>query len=512
MTKPVPHSAAPAEVIRYAAPVADTSAPTDEPVVLRAYRFCLDPTPEQEHLFAGSAGAARWAFNHALAVKVAAHEEWREQVAKLVADGMPEADARQAVKVPIPRKQDIAKAWNATKGDDRTGVDGITPWFHRYSTYAFQSAFIDADNAWKSWIESFQGRRAGRRVGYPRFKKKGRCRDSFRIHHDVTRPTIRPGHNKIESYRWLVIPRAGAVRLHESTKRLVRELDRGGVVQSVTVSRGAHRWYASVLVKTGRRPVAHNPAPRRPDRIGVSIGVRELATLSDGTTVANPRHLARDLDRLAKAQRALAKTQKDSQRRVRAARRVGRIHHLVAERRATTLHHLTKQLSTGYAEVALHDLDIQHMTRSGRRRKPRKPHAAVAPINRAVLDVAPGEIRRQLEYKTDWYGSKVLLAPRNCPTSTTCSNCGAVRTKLTPSQRVFDCGSCGTRMPRAVNSARLIAQFAVPASGDDAPQGSAVASDRGDTLNARGGPVRPATPRGSRRGSTKREGPRGHPR
>jgi putative transposase len=161
--------------------------------VMRAYRVALDPTVDQLQQLARHAGAARWAFNHALAVKVRAHRRWRQEVAWLTyVEDIDEATARARVKLPIPRKPAIQKALNGLKGDSRTGVDGVCTWWHEVSTYAFQSAFDDCDRAWGAWLASLSGQRGGRRVGYPRFKKRGRTLDSFRIHHDVTRPTIRP--------------------------------------------------------------------------------------------------------------------------------------------------------------------------------------------------------------------------------------------------------------------------------------------------------------------------------
>ncbi|MFH9425431.1 hypothetical protein [Streptomyces sp. NPDC017529] len=110
-------------------------------------------------------------------------------------------------------------------------------------TYVFQSAFADADRAWKNWLDSVKGIRAGRRVGYPRFKKRGRSRDSFRLHHDVKKPGIR-----LATHRRLRLASFGEVRLHHSAKRLARRITHGdATVQSVTVSRHGHRWYASPL-------------------------------------------------------------------------------------------------------------------------------------------------------------------------------------------------------------------------------------------------------------------------
>lgn len=101
--------------------------------------------------------------------------------------------------MPVRSKPAIQKHLNQIKGDSRTGglaeralgPERPCPWWHEVSTYCFQSAFADVDRAWGNWLASLAGRRAGRKVGDPRFKKKGRSRDSFRLHHDVKKPAIR---------------------------------------------------------------------------------------------------------------------------------------------------------------------------------------------------------------------------------------------------------------------------------------------------------------------------------
>ncbi|MDQ2738812.1 MAG: helix-turn-helix domain-containing protein, partial [Actinomycetota bacterium] len=179
------------------APAAEAAA-TDSVPHLRAFMLALDPTDEQKVALAQHFGASRWAFNHAHALKDASRQAWRDAVDELTAGGLDEKLARKHVKTVLPTKATIQKRLNELKGDDRKGIDGLAPWWHTVSTYAFQSAFADADLAWSNWMSSLGGRRAGKPVGYPRFKKRGACRDSVRIHHDVNKPTIRPdGYRRI---------------------------------------------------------------------------------------------------------------------------------------------------------------------------------------------------------------------------------------------------------------------------------------------------------------------------
>jgi len=425
---------------------------------MKAYRFTLDPTADQLKRLAEHAGASRWAFNHALEVKKEAHRRWRLQVDELVTLGVPEKKARREASVRVPFKREIQKVWNRIKSDDRYDGDGYAPWWHTVSTYAFQSAFDDADRAWKNWIDSLTGKRAGRKMGYPKRKRKYRSRDSFRIHHDVKKPTIRP-----DGYRRLTIPRLGSLRVHDSAKRLVRAIARGAVVQSVTIARGGDRWYASVLVKTPTIEAAPTRSQREAGTVGVDLGVKCAAALSTGEIVENPRHLASADRRLKRAQRALSRTEKGSNRRKKAARRVGRIHHEVAKKRSGFLHGLTKRLATEWETVAIEDLNVAGMTSSARGtvEKPGRKVRQKAGLNRAILDVSFGEFRRQLQYKTSWYGSQLAVCDRWFPSSKTCSSCGAVKTKLSLDERVFRC-QCGVELDRDVNAARNIAAVAVP--------------------------------------------------
>ncbi|MGW3488372.1 transposase [Streptomyces sp. NPDC001054] len=103
-----------------------------------------------------------------MAAKKAAHEDWRTQVVALVDAGVQEATARKRVKVPIPTKPTVYKGFMAERGDDRYGIEGVAPWRRGVSSRVYPSAFLDADAAWKNWLDSFKGKRAGCRVGYPR--------------------------------------------------------------------------------------------------------------------------------------------------------------------------------------------------------------------------------------------------------------------------------------------------------------------------------------------------------
>lgn len=432
----------------------------------RVYRFALDPTRTQCEAFGHHAGAARWAYNYGLAVKLEALRRHLMQVDELVTLGWTQSQAVKLATVKVPSKGEIQREWNRLKGDDTKGVDGVSPWWRTVSTYAFQSAWMDLDQAWKNWTDSLAGRRAGRPMKKPRFKKKNRCRDSFRLFGSI----------HLVTYRRLQVPRLGRIRLHGSGKRLQQALNRGAAIKSVTISRGGHRWYATVLVdEPVETPARATRRQRKAGRVGVDFGIYHLAVLSDGTRVNNPRHLRHAHKRLVNANRKLCRAKRGSANWQKAAAKLGRIHHEVAERRRAHLHQVTKQLASGWSTVAVEDLDVLGLTRSARGtvEKPGRSVRAKSGLNRSILDAAPREFRRQLEYKTAWYGSQLALCDQRFPSSKTCSACGEVKAKLPLADRMFNCEHCGLVLDRDVNAARNIAAAAV------------VAPDGGETLNAR---------------------------
>ncbi|MFG2776160.1 RNA-guided endonuclease InsQ/TnpB family protein [Streptomyces sp. NPDC048350] len=436
-----------------------------------------------------------------------------------------------------PSSADTSALWRMDR--DLPKEEGGSPWWTEVNVYCFTSGFDRAQAAWKNWQDSLAGRRAGRRNRYPRFKKKSRATESFTLFHDVKRPIIR-----LDGYRRLVMPGLGSIRIHNGGKRLARLVDRGqAVIQSVTVTRGGHRWYASVLAKVQQhvpvlwehvdddgtrvrylaRAQAENAAENggrieqigRPTArqragglVGVDLGSRYLAALSspldpaDPTSVLvqHPRLLADSMAKLAKAQRTLSRTQRGSRRRVKAAARVARVHHQIKVRRASFLHGLSKKLATRFTHVAIEDLSLIALTASAKSTsdQPGKNVKVTARFNRHLLDAALGSLRSRLAYKTAWYGSQLIVLNKAEPVTSTCAKCTERNPNSTPSRSKFHCPSCGQVVHRHENSTANIVRAA-------RRQLTTVASDRGETQNARRAAVSPGARKGPGQGALKRE-------
>jgi putative transposase len=164
---------------------------------------------------------------------------------------------------------------------------------------------------------------------------------------------------------------------------------------------------------------------------------------------------------------------KDSQRRL------ARCHAKVADARVDGLHQLTTRLATTYGTVVIESLSVTGMTASATGRG----RLGKAGLNRALLDVAPGELRRQLDYKTRWYGSALVIADRWYPSSKTCSACKTAKTKLSLAERTFRCEHCGLVIDRDLNAALNLASLAEvigTASGAGTGQGTVLANAQGE--------------------------------
>ena len=256
---------------------------------------------------------------------------------------------------------------------------------------------------------------------------------------------------------------------------MMRAIRNGGAIKSFTVSQVADRWYVSFLVETTVPAPKSTRKQKKAGAVGVDLGVKYMAALSDteapkrfspdsgatftgGTkpTIENPRWLKHAEKRIAKLQQKIARQVKGSNRRKVTVRKLAKTHHITSLRRETGLHQLTKNLTTRYTVIGIEDLNVAGMTSSasGTIENPGKNVAQKAGLNRAVLDVAFGTFRNQLEYKAAWYGSAVQVIDRYYPSSQTCSNCGErPDARLTLGDRVYKCGHCHAVIDRDLNAA-----------------------------------------------------------
>jgi putative transposase len=359
--------------------------------IQRAYKSELALNNEQITACQRQAGAARWAYNWGRARK---QESYR-------ATGT------------SPSAMDLHRELNALKP--------ITvPWLYEVSKCAPQEALRNLDSAFAHFYRRCQLKRQGKlKVGYPKRKTRKQGLGSFRLTGSI-----------VVFADAIQLPRLGRLRLKERAY-----LSPHAKIRSAPVSEQAGHWYVSVL--TEREHIA--PVNRGPV-VGRDLGVKQLATLSDGTVEPNPRHLRACLTKLKRLQRAVSRKPKGSRNRKKAVGKLARLHRTVANQRANTLHQFTSRLAKTKAVVGIEDLNVAGMLKNH--------HLA-----QAIGDVGCGEFRRQLAYKAAWYGCQALVASRWEPTSKTCSGCGWVDEDLTLTDRTFRCEQCVLVLDRDLNAA-----------------------------------------------------------
>ena len=390
-------------------------------------KVALDPSLAQERLLASHAGAARFAYNAGLARVKAA------------------LDAGEVLDWSFFA---LVNWWNSCKDELAVGGDG-KPWWSENSKEAYCSGLRSLASALSNWSKSRKGDRKGRKVGFPKFKSKAGS---------VPRFAYTTGFKLIDGDpKALKLPRIGRVHCMENVAERVGDAK----VKRMTISQRAGRWYASLTVERDDKPVMKPP---KGGAVGVDLGVKNLATLSDGTVVENPRYLKKSERKLKKAQRAqqaLSRKTKGSNRRAKAAAKVARIHARVANQRLDGLHKLTTWLTEKHSDISIEDLHVAGMVKNRR-------------LAKSIADAAFGEFRRQLEYKTARSGTALHVVDRWYASSKTCSQCGSVKAKLSLSERTYRCESCGLTTGRDLNAAINIL----------------VAGSAPETLNAHGATVR----------------------
>jgi putative transposase len=369
--------------------------------VQRAYQTELDLNDRQITACRQHAGAARWAYNWGLRIKQERYKATKTS----------------------PTAIDLHRELNALKKTD-------VPWMYQVSKCAPQEALWNLDAAFAHFFRRCALKKQGQwkgKLGYPRLKTKKKGLGSFRLTGRI-----------VVSEKAIVLPRLGRLRLKER-----KYLPTSGVqILSATVSEQARHWYVSLQVEE-EQAVPENSGPV----VGIDLGVKSLATLSDGEVIPNPRHLKRRLKKLKRLQRVVSRRQKGSKNRKKAVHKLAKQHRKIRNQRHNTLHQVTTRLAKTKSVLVIEDLYVSGMLKNHR-------------LAQAIGDVGFYEFKRQLLYKASWYGSRVILADRWEPSSKRCSSCGWIDPDLTLADRTFHCEQCGLVLDRDVNAAINLSKLA----------------------------------------------------
>lgn len=394
-------------------------------MILRAYKVELDPNDRQRTAFVRQAGAVRFVYNWGLAT---IQRDYAERKA-----ATPEGEKVKGTLRPL----DLTNRLPDLKVD--------CPWLSEVSAQSLQMSVRNLDRAFQGF---FRRVKAGQTPGYPRFKKRGVSKPSFQFPQNVSATDTH-----------VRLPKIGPVRLKQRGY-----IPTGVPIKTVTVSERAGRWFATVLVESPDPPKVVPTG----EILGIDLGIKTLATVSDGTSFANLKHLERSQANLKRLQRKLSRQQKGSQRRAKTKARIAQAHARISNQRADAIHKMTSEIvkTKRPTAIVIEDLNVSGMVKNHR-------------LARAVSSASFAEIRRQLVYKTEWYGVKLIVADRFYPSSKTCNGCGEVKATLSLGDRTYVCDRCGYSADRDVNAALNLRDWGVTYLAGGIP------------ATARGGNVRP---------------------
>ncbi len=282
-------------------------------------------------------------------------------------------------------------------------------WQSKLSSKIYQYTFIDLYEAYERFFKGI--------AAFPKFKKKGKSKNSFTL--DASgRPIIISGkRHKLPFFGWLKTYEQLPIC---STKK-------------VTFSEQGGDWYISFCIE-----VDFLPTEKQREKVGVDLGISKLATLSSGVVFENPKAYAKANRRLARLQRDLNRKIFQSSNWYKAKLKVAKAHRKVADLRRDAIHHLTSYLTKNHGKIVMEDLNVLGMLKNRR-------------LSKVLSDAALGAIRTQTEHKCQRYGSSLILADKFFPSSQLCSECGN-RQQMPLSVRTYSCPSCGMKKDRDLNA------------------------------------------------------------
>jgi len=365
--------------------------------VNRSHVIRLNPTPEQEAYFRKACGVARHAYNWALA-------RWKDY----------RAEGTWA------KIKDLKAEYNRIKGEQ-------FPWCYEVTKCAPEQEFSHLGQAFENyWRMKKEGRlpklkhprKDGEEGGFPRFKSKKRDRLSFYLANDKF---------SVEGHS-ICIPKLGTVNMTEALRF-------HGKIMSAVISYRAGWWFVSIAVEIEHDVPTHNGGA-----VGIDLGLKTLATCSDGVVFENQKHYRQHLGRIKGLSKGLSRKVEGSQNWWKHARKLAKAHYRVVCQRQDTMHKMTTYLAQTYALIGLENLTTQGMLANH--------HLA-----QAVSDASFCEVKRQLLYKAEQYGGYVQLVSQWYPSSKTCHACGWIKEDLTLADRVWVCEQCGSFHERDVNAA-----------------------------------------------------------
>ena len=361
--------------------------------MIKAYKYRLHPNNEQITFFEKSFGCVRFVYNWALNQRIEAYQK----------DGTRISWVESCKNLTELKKQEETK------------------WLCEVANQSLQSSIRNMDSAFTRFFRE--------KKGFPKFHSKKRGKFSFQLVQGVS---IDFNTHKVK------LPKVGEVKFGKN-KEFV------GKIGTCTVSKTpTGKYYISILVDDGK-PTPEKAQITADTAVGIDVGIKDFAVLSNGQVYSNPKYLEKDEKRLKVLQKRLSRKQKDSKRRERARFAVARQHEKIRNRRVNFIHQVTSRIVRENQTVIIEDLNVDGMLKNHN-------------LAKHIASASWSEFFRQLQYKCDWQGKKLIRIGRFEPSSKMCL-CGYINKDLTLKDREWNCPQCGRHNDRDLLAAVNIKRF-----------------------------------------------------